>query len=76
VDKKGYGIIQHLIVNYPLHKQRKEPVTIFYGIMRKNEGPFRAQTLNRPKLVQLDKVLYKWCTAVVVKETPQLGCEN
>lgn len=37
---------------------------IAYGIKLKCEGPFEVTTLKEPKLVQLDKVLYNWFTAM------------
>jgi len=39
---------------------------IFYGIKWKRGGLFQWQILKQPKLVQLGKVLCKWCTEVHV----------
>jgi hypothetical protein len=42
---------------------------IVHGIQWKN-GLFKQQTLKQPKLAQLEKVLYKWFTAMYSKGKP------
>jgi hypothetical protein len=43
---------------------------IVYGIRWKCEKPFQATDTEEPKLVQLDKVLLKWCTAMRSEQKP------
>lgn len=57
--ERGHGFIQHWIANCIQYKEIEGPITLVYGIEFKCEEPFQVQRQKQPKLVQLDKVLYK-----------------
>jgi len=62
--KRRHGFIQHWIANCIQYKETEGPITLVYGVEFKCEEPFQVQRQKQPKLVQLDKVLYKWFTAM------------
>jgi hypothetical protein len=54
-------------------KKQKDQLQSFMASSGSVRGLFKRETLKQPKLLQLDKVLYKWFTATRSEEEPMTG---
>jgi hypothetical protein len=54
-------------------KKQKDQSWSFIASSESVMGLFKQQTLKQPKLVKLDKLLYKWFTAMRSKGKPVIG---